>query len=220
MRLGIDLDGCAYPFVKNFLAFARESGVEVPEGFTPTHWFFYEDLGLNQDQFLTIIEEGVAQKKMFINKPLVRDEGIVHEDEVMDLPEAGFINVMRHLKGMGHQIHIVTHRNVKGAARQTLEWLELYGIPTDAVHFVRDKSMVRVDLMIEDSPDNYFDLVDSGIPCVIFDQPYNRQLDSATRVGDWYEYYKLVQKIEAEELEWFLNRFVDPKTIRDLEGAS
>ena len=203
MKLGIDLDGCAYPFLKNFLAYCKEIGIEVPEDFIATQWLFYEDLGLNQDQFLSIIEEGIAAKKMFINSGF------------MDMPEPGFSNTMIHLRAKGHKVHIVTHRNAKGAAHQTLDWLDTYKIPTDALHFVRDKSDVRVDLMIEDSPGNYFDCVDAGIPCVIFNQPYNEFVPNATRVYDWDDYYRLVLAMDAGTIEWNLTQFV----TEELQGA-
>lgn len=201
MILGIDLDGCAYPFLKNFVAYAKEIGVDVPEDWTPSHWNFFEDFGLTVEQFVAIMEQGVAEKKMFINSGF------------MDMPEPGFSNVMIKLRGEGHKIHIVTHRNVKGAARQTLEWMDIYKIPTDAIHFVRDKTVVGVDLLVDDSPDNYYASASAGIPCVLYDQPYNQFVSRATRVADWHEYYELVQLINRGELVWSQEgrKFVEPQ---------
>lgn len=201
MILGIDLDGCAYPFVQNFLQYCRDSGIDVPDDYAPDNWLFYEDLGLNLDQFKALIEQGIVDRQMFINDKYGH----------LDYPEPGFTTTMVKLRSMGHHIHIVTHRNAKGAARQTLEWFDRYGVPTDAVHFVRDKTIVRVDLMIEDSPGNFFESVDSGIPCVLFDQPWNRFVEQATRVYDWDEYFQLVKEYEAGEIRWSVDRFIDKK---------
>ena len=208
MILGIDLDGCAYPFVKNFLQYCKDSGIEVPEDYQPTHWNFYEDLGLNLDQFKGTIEAGIADRQMFVNDKHTH----------LDFPEPGFTSVMVKLRARGHHMHVVTHRNAKGAARQTLDWFERYGVPTDAVHFVRDKSVVRVDLMIEDSPGNFYDLVNSGIPTVLMDQPWNQNVN-ATRVNDWHDYLELVNSIESGKLIWHLNKFHTPKELNNYVGV-
>ena len=197
MILGIDLDGCAYDFVKNFLRFSSENGYQVPDNYIPDNWLFYEDLGMNLEQFVATIEAGVAAKKIFIN-----------DAPGMDYPTAGFTTTMVKLRGKGHKIHVVTHRNAKGAARQTLEWMDKYGVPTDATHFVRDKTVVHVDVLIEDSPGNYYDSVDAGIPCILMDQPWNQLVTGVTRVHDWAEYWEVIESIENGELEWNLTQYV------------
>lgn len=199
MILGIDLDGCAYPFVKNFTAYARQRGYEIPEDFVAKRWNFFEDLGLNIREFGDLIVEGIADEKVFID---------LESDS--DFPAPGFYTALTKLREDRHNIHIITHRSMKGAQTMTIRWLEFYGITFDALHFIEDKTVVKVDLLVEDSPINYERSIRANIPCIIFRQPYNEHLD-ATFLEDWSEFPGFVNRVSDGEMVWSETKFQEAR---------
>ena len=105
-----------------------------------------------------------------------------------------------------HQIFFITARgrDFKFAKAHTLKWLESHSIPFHALHFEHDKHVIakdlRVDLFIEDSPKNASLLVKEGVPVLLMDKPYNREVrhELITRVKDWKDIAKEIDKIESK----------------------
>lgn len=199
MIIGVDLDGCAYNFVDNFLHYLRSNNwfnlnnyTDPGDNYKPTHWNFFTDFGVGEDEFGDIMAEGIR-------------EGYVFLDPIgfKDLPMLGCTAVLRKFRRQGHSVHIITHRSFRnGATAQTVAWLKRYGVPFDALHFVKDKTVVDVDLLLEDSPNNYIASVKAKIPCVLMAHQYNEHLTAATRVADWHEFRELVEQVSAKELIW------------------
>lgn len=210
MNIGIDLDGCAFDFVQNFLYYLREINwfelnnyIDPGPDYMPSHWDFFTDFGVATEEFGDVMAEGIRDGYVFLDPKGFKD-----------LPILGCTAVLRKFRRHGHTVHIVTHRSFRnGAVEQTVTWLKKYGIPFDALHFVQDKTVVEVDLLLEDSPENYIASVEAKIPCVLMAHKYNEHFASATRASSWHEFMELVEKINAKELHWDGYGFTDESFI-------
>lgn len=69
------------------------------------------------------------------------------------------------------------------------DYIKKHGLPNSPVYqvfgFGRSKAPMlkgKCDVMIDDSPKNFIDLNNKGIPCLLMDSPYNRSFDTPMRV--------------------------------------
>lgn len=169
MRVGIDLDGVCYDFaasVREYLCNTIRSH-EADICAAPMRWEFYEDWGLDVNAFLSTCHDGV-------------DAGIIfsHGEPYPNVTEAFKI-----IKGAGHTIHIVTDRSFgkNGASEAaTRAWLDCHGLPFDSLTFSADKTVVRLDTMVDDKLANYDALVAAGVDAYLLTRPWN-QHDPAPR---------------------------------------
>ena len=110
-------------------------------------------------------------------------------------PAEGFVKALKHLRKNMHTIHICTARMIgRKDASNTIEWLQKHKVPYDSITFGSDKTIVDVDVFLEDKPKNFFALENYGIRSFLFDQPYNRDVDTEFRVTSWEDF---ANKVEA-----------------------
>jgi hypothetical protein len=163
MRVGIDLDGVCYDFsasVREYLVTHANTHThdDTPH---PTRWEFYEDWGLDLDGFLATCHDGV-------------DAGIVfaHGEPYPNTAEAFHL-----IQQAGHTIHVVTDRsfgsNGKSEAH-TRTWLDCHGLPFDSLTFSADKTVVRLDVMVDDKIANYDALEAAGVDAYLLTRPWNQ----------------------------------------------
>lgn len=115
----------------------------------------------------------------------------------------GVAEKMKLFSDLGIYTRVVTHRLVihghhKQIIGDTAEWLDRNGILYRDICFAANKATVGADLYIDDAPHNYAALVEAGIPCILFDQAYNQDVDAPLRAKDWDEVEKLVMKVYNE----------------------
>ena len=99
-------------------------------------------------------------------------------------------------------IRIITHRlyvnwGHQVAVSDTVEWLDRHQIPYRDICFLGAKPEVEADLYVDDAPHNVLALRAAGNRVVIFDQPYNRDLDG-DRVRSWAEMEDVVAFAAAQ----------------------
>lgn len=163
MRVGIDLDGVCY----NFSASVREYLCNVagthavtrcPE---PTRWEFYEDWGLSLGEFIDVCNAGVDQQIIF-----------THGEPYQGVTEAFHL-----IRSAGHTIHVVTDRSfgTNGASEAaTRAWLDRYGLRFDSLTFAADKTVVRLDVMVDDKLGNYDSLEAAGVEAYLLSRAWNQ----------------------------------------------
>lgn len=71
-----------------------------------------------------------------------------------------------------------------------------HGIEFDTITFAEDKTIVGVDLLLDDRDVNYEVSIKEGIPCVLMDRDWNRHVIGAPRVKDWYDFYDYVNAFD------------------------
>lgn len=173
MRVGIDLDGVCYDFANSVRAYLNQPHPD------PERWEFYEDWGLSLDDFLGVCHDGV-------------DAGVIfsHGDPYANVAEAFGI-----LAAAGHSIHIVTDRSFgsSGAsAAATAAWLDRHGLRYDSLTFSADKTIVKLDVMVDDKPANYVALEAAGVESYLLTRAWNKQVPNARRVLDLLHFAEVV----------------------------
>jgi 5'(3')-deoxyribonucleotidase len=95
--------------------------------------------------------------------------------------------------GFNHsiRIRIITHRlfikyTHLQSVKQTVEWLEAYGIPYWDICFMKAKGDVGADLYVEDSPGNILALQKAGKDVLIFKNSTNKTVEGQ-RANTWEE---------------------------------
>jgi hypothetical protein len=166
MRVGFDLDGVWYDFRRAHSEFeiARGNTHCTLEACDPG-WDYFEGWGMSLDDWLRSYAEGV-------------DAGVVlrHGE-----PMPGAVWSSRRLAELGHTIHIVTDRSIGtdlgSASRATAAWLADNGFVFHSLTFSRDKTVVPVDVFIEDRLQNADALNAHGTPCYLINRPWNAPHD-------------------------------------------
>jgi len=179
LDIGVDLDGVCYDFtasLRHYLvthegydhADLPGGGADDPD----TTWEFYKDCwGLTTEEFLTACDRGV-------------DAGIVfgHRE-----PFEHTVETLERLREKGHRLHIITSRSFGTRSHHnTSDWLERHRVPFDSLVFSDHKTIIRPDVMVDDYEKNFRAFMDLGIPCLLYDRPWNRHIpDSGMRVHSW-----------------------------------
>lgn len=127
------------------------------------------------------------------------------------------------LRNEGHEIYIVTGRSNhdlrtdgmpegKTWEEITIDWLKRNKIEYDGIGFdlgrpvPGDKGTYcaeqKIDVMIDDLP-AYLETMVGKTQIMVYDQPYNRELNlpGAVRVHSWYEIYDKIRKMEVAKDE-------------------
>ncbi len=192
--LGVDLDGVCADYTSAFRRIvAMERNVDPNSLTTEVSWDFAE-WGLNRDSFLELHKTSVQDHRMFKNMPAL--EGV--SDALWRLSDAGV------------WIRIVTHRLVTNwghalIVSDTVDWLDAKSIPYRDICFLGRKPEIEADAYVEDAPHNVEALRARGNTVIVFDQPYNQDLDGL-RASNWVEVEAIVSELAAEKVGSFANQ--------------
>ena len=192
--LGVDLDGVCADYTSAFRRIvAMERNVDADSLTTEVSWDFAE-WGLNRDSFLELHKTSVQDHRMFKNMPAL--EGV--SDALWRLSDAGvWIRIVTH--------RLVTHWGHALIVSDTVDWLDAKSIPYRDICFLGRKPEIEADAYVEDAPHNVEALRARGNTVIVFDQPYNRDLDGL-RASNWVEVEALVSELAAEKVGSFANQ--------------
>lgn len=106
-------------------------------------------------------------------------------------------NGLDKLRKMGHEIILVSYQPTKESKEYTLDWLQKWNIPYDALVFTNkeDKTIIPADYIIDDNP-KFLDMDSAKKVCI--DWRYNRGRTYDYRVKSINEF---VQKLKEAENE-------------------
>jgi len=178
--LGVDLDGVCADHTEAFRrVVAQERGVDPATLPSQTSWNFYE-WGLDDATFLELHRKAVLEHRMFRDMPVME----------------GAAESLWRLSDAGVWIRIVTHRLYANwghatAVGDTVEWLDQAGIPYRDLCFLGQKPQVDAQVYLDDAPHNVEALRAEGNVVIVFDQPYNRDVEGP-RACSWPEVEDLV----------------------------
>lgn len=186
MRIGIDIDGCMTKYDEMILRTAKEYGLVLDH---PAYF-------LGAEFNLTYEEEMVYWTKYYD----VIQKNVEPRDNVSA--------VINRLHQRGNEIWIITGRSEidvpptdnSDFVETTFNWLKKNNIYYDKIFFrISNKGVFcqkyKVDLMIEDSPEQILYLNKKGIKTIIMNCSYNKNmhLDNTTHVNGWDEVDKLIK---------------------------
>jgi len=184
--LGVDLDGVCADYTESFATVvAADRGVPDTSLTRDISWDFAE-WDIDRDEFLRLHRLGVQQRRMFADMP------------AMD----GVADALWRLSDAGVWIRIITHRLATNwghavIVSDTVDWLDANRIPYRDLCFLGAKPEAQADAYVEDAPHNVAALRDGGNTVIVFDQPYNRDLDGP-RASSWAEVEAVVGELVAQ----------------------
>tara|TARA_Y100000310_G_scaffold341182_1_gene439515 strand:+ start:7412 stop:8338 length:927 start_codon:yes stop_codon:yes gene_type:complete len=165
----IDLDGVLCDYVKTWIFFLQNEGVETS---------YYIDDYTSLD-FSVYLEDPTQYANL---KRKYRETGWKRKAEIDPFAEY----FMNKLAATGKKIAIVSARPEKEYRRifsDTIQWLKKHNLPYDAVIFEHDKrnwvieNAPLVEFAVEDNPSNALSLARYGIKTYLVDKPYNREAE-------------------------------------------
>lgn len=177
---GVDLDGVCADYTTGFRAVvAEELGVEIETLPLERSWDFRE-WGLDSADFERLHHLAVTERRLFRDLP----------------PFEGCAEALWRLSDAGIWIRIITHRLYVNwghatAVSDTVSWLDTFRIPYRDICFLGAKPQVEADVYIDDAEHNVRALRATGNPVIVFDQPYNRNMDGP-RASSWTDVEDLV----------------------------
>lgn len=120
----------------------------------------------------------------------------------------GAPEAVKRLREMGHQVYIISYQKSFANKTDTLNWLEKHGIEYDGICFVKDKTVIHLDYLIDDNDWNF-------IKCnckhgVLITAPYNKDISldlihkvsncsTMSRCDSLAEFVNNFEKCEKEE---------------------
>ncbi len=179
--LGVDLDGVCGDYTEALRrSVAARRGVDPRSLAEQRSFGTFAEWGLDAATFEEAHRAAVVEDRIFRTMPA--------------LP--GVAEALWRLSDAGVWIRIITHRLLFNWAHEitaadTAAWLELQRIPYRDLCFIGDKPTVGADLYVDDSPRNVEALRSAGRRVIVFDQPYNRDLDGP-RATDWEQLTAMV----------------------------
>ena len=180
----IDVDGVLYPFPELFHGYAQQQlGRDLPLDLS--QWAFYEEWGLQHDDFVRLLSQGVADRDLWW------DDAVYAE-----VPEA-----LVRLRAAGHRLHLVTARGLAGdapAMAATRHWIAARGFVFDTVNLADDKPSVldRLGLdptecvAVDDGEHHVQAWLDHGVAAVVLDRwgAYSGELASVPDLAAFADY--------------------------------
>lgn len=99
---------------------------------------------------------------------------------------------LERLRNMGHEIILVSYQHTRASKEYTLDWLQKWNIPYDALVFTNkeDKTIIPADYIIDDNP-KFLDM--DSVKKVCIDWPYNRGKNYDYRVKSINEFVKSIE---------------------------
>ena len=185
--LGVDLDGVCADYSAGFReVVAADRGIDPDDLPMPTRWGFHH-WGLDDTDYARLHKLAVTDKRMLRHLPAIE----------------GCADALWRLSDLGAWIRIITHRLYVNwghaiTVSDTVAWLDEHRIPYRDICFLGAKPQVEADAYIDDAPHNIVALREAGNTVIIFDQPYNRELDGY-RAENWGEVEELVAALAARK---------------------
>ena len=104
-------------------------------------------------------------------------------------------NGLARLRAMGHEIILVSYQPTRESKEYTLDWLQRWNIPYDALVFTNkeDKTIIPADYIIDDNP-KFLDMDSAKKVCI--DWPYNRGRNYDYRVKSINDFASKIKEAE------------------------
>lgn len=184
--LGVDLDGVCGDYTAALRDVVVERTGVDPSALPLDRSWDFSEWGLTSAQFEEHHQAAVLEHRIFRTMPAM----------------PGVAEVLWRLSDAGVWIRIITHRLYVNwghatAVADTVDWLDAAGIPYRDLCFLGAKPQVEADSYVEDAPHNVVALRSTGAHVIVYDQPYNREVEGP-RAADWTEVENLVGERVAE----------------------
>lgn len=189
LRIGLDLDHVLYSVVDDFVGMFQRLGFKTFTKESVDNWHFYEKYGFSHDSFLEQFAEDINKGLIFRNAQ----------------PVAGADDLIQWIHSAGHEIHLITAREIPGAEKacmtSTYEWIVKQEWPIKSITFSSDKACVPTDIFLDDVQENLERVAtvasDFGVvsPAIAMDKPWNQTWDGP-RVYSLPEFHHRLMQLD------------------------
>lgn len=185
MIIGVDFDNVLADYTNTFgKLYKKLKGIteDLP---APTSWDF-GNWGMTQAEF-------DVYHRLFVKNSWTEQMPVMK----------GALEVLHHFHGEGHTIKIVTHRascswynpELRAAiVADTAQWLKNQLVPYDELCFVKEKTEVHTDIMLDDSPKVIQQYIDVSKDYITYHCEYNKDFPGK-RARNWKEIQTIIQQI-------------------------
>jgi 5'(3')-deoxyribonucleotidase len=182
--LGLDLDGVVADFYGTIRPLAAEWLGKPLDDLTESPTYGLHEWGFNGagSEYQKFHRWAVVQRRLFSSLA----------------PIPGAAPALRRLSDDKVRIRIITNRLFiphfhAPAVAQTVEWLDIHGIPYWDLCLMPDKAAVQANVYLEDTPKNIDELLAAGADVIIFENSTNLATPG-TRARDWSEAEDLIRE--------------------------
>jgi len=210
MNIGVDIDGVLADFNTPFIALIKKmTGRELPQPSAtyPDVWAYHIAGGVTPEENAKLWDYISNSDWVTRHQPTPTGEAAL--EELNFLAATGYANV-----------YFITNRGGAHAKRQTEAWLTFYGMKNPTVLIANSDAAkgqlaagLKLDVFIDDKPENCAHVVDAtksvgffdtDYPCEVFlvDAPYNRDFEmrGVTRVVSALQALERVTERDGEQL--------------------
>lgn len=186
MKLGIDCDGVIFDFVDSFRSYIKTIGnpYKAKLSVTPKSWNMWEWWEIEKQEFWELLSRYSKDRGFSKGSPM--DLEVVGKLKALSEKHEILITTARH-------VGLDSHKNV--IIDSTVEWLDFFNIPYHDLLFLRDKTLVKADIFLDDGAHHLEALHKCSKIAVCYDQPYNQSW-VGHRVKNWTEFEKFVEAYE------------------------
>lgn len=189
--LGVDLDGVVADHSRRFREIVADQRGIDPESLPLDRSWDFAEWGFAPGEYDHMHRTAVTEYDMILTMT----------------PIPGAADALWRLSDAGIWIRIITHRLYVNwahhrAVGDTAAWLDQNRIPYRDLCFLGAKPEVQADAYIDDAVHNIEALRDGGNTVIVFDQPYNRDLEGL-RAKNWTEVEEIVANLAAGRLGQF-----------------
>ena len=178
---GVDLDGVCGDYTTAFRqVVAEDRGIDPDRLPVERSWDFSEWGIESAQEFDRLHQLAVLEHRIFRDMPAF----------------PGAAEALWRLSDAGVWIRIITHRLFTNwghatAVADTVAWLDHHGIPYRDICFLGAKPEVEAHTYVDDASHNVLALRDAGNHVIVFDAPYNQDVEGP-RAHDWTDVEALV----------------------------
>lgn len=189
--LGVDLDGVVADHTYRFREILAEIRGVAPDTYPLERTWDFTEWDLEPGEYAHYHRIAVMEHDMFRTMPMI--EGAA--DALWRLSDAGvWIRIITH--------RLYVHWGHEKAVGDTAAWLDANKIPYRDLCFLGAKPQADAHAYIDDAPHNVEELRSFDNTVIVFDQPYNRDLDGL-RARDWDDVERIVGDLATEHVGSF-----------------
>lgn len=193
MRIGIDIDDVLGNLNQQIIKYhKKELNIKVKRE-DHKNFNFHESWNCSAKEAETRLTDFVEKGNFFQLEPMDQS-----------------IKSIKELKKLGHELVVITARNLK-LYDDTINWLNKhYPELFSNIHFSQNKKQTgkrkwqicldeNIDVMVDDGPHIIKDCAKKGITSIILDAPWNQNLEESEniiRVNSWEEIVKKIKELE------------------------
>lgn len=187
MIIAVALDNVVTTYIKTFQTYMAEM-LHVPE--EEIENVLPSDTTPDFENWQHVKEDLYSHQVQAFSKGILKTMGVA--DDASD--------VLWKLSNEGHHIRITTSRFLQHGQNHkviahTGEWLDRNDIPYRDLVFIHDRTEVNADVYIEALPVNIKTFEESNRQHIVFNQPYNTEIETSLRAYGWKDVYTIINRI-------------------------